>query len=319
MTYKIAALYKFTPIADIPAMRKAIQDFSADIDGICGSLLLAPEGVNGTIGAKSEALGQMIDFLDAQLHIRSGELKFSESAERPFNKFKVRPKKEMITLKRPEADPNKLVGEYVRAEDWNDLINDPEVVLVDTRNDYETKVGIFKGALDPKIKVFTEFPDWVEQNLDPQKHKKVAMFCTGGIRCEKASSYMLAHGFENVYHLKGGILQYLETIPADQSEWEGECFVFDKRVAVGHGLKEGQWTICHACREPLSEEETRHAAYEVGVSCPHCIESLTEERADMLRQRQNYYENHYAKTVLGDDGANDTASVTSDIKDGTRN
>ncbi|MFP4314126.1 MAG: rhodanese-related sulfurtransferase [Alphaproteobacteria bacterium] len=309
MTYKIAALYKFTPLDDIPALRQEIYDYTAkNVPSICGTLLLAPEGINGTIGAFPEDMEKMVAYLDERLGVKEGqkacEFKYSHASERPFNKFKVRPKKELITLRKPEADPNKLVGEYVAPEDWNDLINDPEVLLVDTRNDYETKVGIFDGAVDPDMKVFTEFPDWVEKNLDPAKHKKVAMFCTGGIRCEKASAYMLAHGFENVYHLKGGILKYLETIPADQSKWKGDCFVFDKRVAVGHGLKEGEWTICHGCREPISKIETELPSYERGVSCLHCIENLTDERAQMLRQRQGYYENHYLKS-LGPEAGHD--------------
>ena len=303
MSYKVAALYKFTPIEDIETLRADIYAYTdAHVPSICGTLLLAPEGINGTIGAHPEDMDKIISFLDDHLQILQsgntiGEFKYSHASDRPFNKFKVRPKKELITLRKPEADPNKLVGTYVSPEDWNDLINDPDVVLVDTRNDYETKVGIFDGAIDPNMKVFTEFPEWVEENLDPKKHKKVAMFCTGGIRCEKASSYMLAHGFENVYHLKGGILKYLETIPAEESKWDGDCFVFDKRVAVGHGLKEGDWTICHACREPLSKAETELDNYERGVSCLHCVDNLTEERAAMLRQRQDYYENHYLKTL----------------------
>ncbi len=294
MTYKIAALYKFTPIEDIPALRAYIYAFAENIDGICGTLLLAPEGVNGTIGAKPEAMDRMIDFLNEKLGIKAGELKFSESAEKPFNKFKVRPKKEIITMRAPdEANPNKQVGQYVEAQDWNALISNPDVITLDTRNDYETKVGIFKGAIDPNITTFTEFKDYVAENLDPAKHKKVAMFCTGGIRCEKASAYMLAKGFEEVYHLKGGILKYLETVPADESLWEGQCFVFDKRVSVGHELKEGDWTICHGCREPLSEQETKSPDYELGVSCPHCASSLTPERITMLRQRQHQYEQRH--------------------------
>ena len=289
MTYKVAAFYRFTAVADIPMLRDAIVDFGADLEGMCGTILLAPEGVNGTIGAKPEALDAMIAFLDARLGVTQGELKYSTASGKPFNRFKVRPKKEIITLKRPEADPNKLVGQYVEAKDWNALINDPDVVLIDTRNDYETRVGIFESAIDPDIKIFTEFPDWVENNLDPAKHKKVAMFCTGGIRCEKASSYMLAHGFEEVYHLKGGILKYLETIPADQSKWKGECFVFDKRVAVGHGLEEGEHSICYACRSPLSPEEAQHASYEEGVSCTHCAGDLTPDRIKTLRQRHKHY------------------------------
>jgi UPF0176 protein len=307
MTYKIAALYKFTPIADIPALRRSIQEFGAGCAGMCGTILLAPEGINGTIGAEEGALEPMIDFLDVHLGIRGGELKYSFAAEKPFNKFKVRPKKELITLRRPEADPNKQVGKYVEAQDWNALMADPEVTVIDTRNEYETRVGIFKGAIDPKIEIFTEFPEWVEKHLDPQKHKKVAMFCTGGIRCEKASSYMLAHGFEDVYHLKGGILKYLESVPADQSQWEGECFVFDKRVSVGHGLHEGGWDICHGCREPLSQEQIALASYEKGVSCLHCIDSLSPERANMLRQRQKHYESITEK-MPGGDGYRDQAS-----------
>ena len=299
MSYKIAALYKFTPLSDIPDLRRRIYAFADDqnIEGICGTLLLAPEGINGTIGAKPESMDRMIDFLDDLCGVKGGELKYSESAERPFNKFKVRPKKEIITMRRPDADPNKNVGQYVSAEEWNALISDPDVTVIDTRNEYETRVGIFKNALDPKIEVFTEFPDWVESQLDPKQHKKVAMFCTGGIRCEKASSYMLSQGFEEVYHLKGGILKYLENVPQEESLWDGECFVFDKRVSVGHGLKEGEWTICHGCREPLSKAETELDSYEAGVSCVHCIETLDEDRAKMLRQRQHYYEAHYSQSV----------------------
>lgn len=283
--YKIAALYKFTPLEDIPDLRREILEFGETCEGMCGTLLLAPEGINGTIGARPEALEPMIDFLDEKCGVRDGELKYSDSALTPFNRFKVRPKKEIITMRCAEADPHKQVGTYVAPEDWNDIISDPEVTLIDTRNEYETRLGVFKGAHDPHLDVFTEFSDYVEQELDPAKTKKVAMYCTGGIRCEKASSYMLAKGFEEVYHLKGGILKYLETIPADQSLWEGDCFVFDKRVAVTHGLKKSDWTICHGCREPLSKSDTMRIEYEEGVSCHHCRESLTESRSNALRQR----------------------------------
>lgn len=289
MNYKVAAMYRFVSVQDPVALCAEISAFGKNLDGMCGTILIAPEGINGTIGAKPEALDKMIDFLDTRLGVRSGELKFSDSVDSPFNRFKVRPKKEIITLRKPEADPNKQVGQYVDPENWNALIADPEVTLIDTRNIYETKAGIFKGAIDPNLNIFSEFPDWVEQNLDPGKHKKVAMFCTGGIRCEKASSYMLAQGFEEVYHLKGGILKYLETIPADQSQWEGECFVFDKRVALSHGLEEGSFSICHGCREPLSVEDKAHASYEEGVSCPHCVGTLTDHRIAALRQRHKHF------------------------------
>lgn len=294
MTYKIAAFYRFVPVENIDLLRAEIVAFGKTLPSICGTILLAPEGINATIGAKPEALGKMIDFLDARLGIKQGELKYSESTGTPFNRFKVRPKKEIITMRRPEANPNVQKGEYVDAADWNALVTDPDVTLIDTRNIYETEIGIFKGALDPKMNTFTEFPAWVEKNLDPKKHKKVAMFCTGGIRCEKASSYMLAAGFENVYHLKGGILKYLETIPADKSQWDGACFVFDKRVSVIHGLEEGRHTICHGCREPLSPEDTNHEKYEEGVSCAHCADALTPDRAASLRMRHKHYHERYS-------------------------
>ena len=295
MNYKIAALYKFTPVEDIDALRARIYDFTDEnAPSICGTLLIAPEGINGTIAAHPDEMDKVIAFLDEVLFVNQGELKYSSASEQPFNRFKVRPKKETITLRRPEADPNKQVGEYVEAENWNDLINDPEVVVVDTRNDYETKVGIFEGALDPDTKIFTEFPDWVEENLDPAKHKKVAMYCTGGIRCEKASSYMLAHGFENVYHLKGGILKYLETVNEEDSTWNGECFVFDQRVSVKHGLEEGDWKVCHACREPLDKDDIKRDEFEHGISCHHCISTLTPEREKALRDRQRFYAEKYS-------------------------
>jgi len=290
--YKIAALYKFTPLEDIPALRREILEFGQKCEELCGTLLLAPEGINGTIGAAPASLDRMIDFLDEKCGVRTGELKYSDSSLTPFNRFKVRPKKEIITMRCPDADPNERVGTYVEPRDWNDIISDPEVTLIDTRNEYETRLGVFKGAQDPELDVFTEFADYVE-TLDPAKTKKVAMYCTGGIRCEKASSYMLAKGFEQVYHLKGGILKYLETIPADQSLWEGDCFVFDKRVAVTHGLKESDWTICHGCREPLSSSDTKRPEYEEGVSCHHCADTLDEARISALRQRHREFTARY--------------------------
>ena len=299
--YKVAAMYRFIPIEDIKKLREEIYGYTdQNVPSICGTLLLAPEGINGTIAAHPDDMDKMIAFLDEKLGVRSAnepacEFKFSHASEQPFNRFKVRPKKELITLRKPEANPHELVGTYVEPEDWNALISDPDVVLIDTRNDYETKVGIFDGAIDPDMKIFTEFPDWVENNLDPKEHKKVAMFCTGGIRCEKASAYMLAHGFENVYHLKGGILDYLEAIPADQSMWKGDCFVFDQRVSVGHGLEEGDWKVCHACREPLSAEDTKRPEYEKGISCHHCKDSLTADREKALRDRQKFYAEKYSE------------------------
>ncbi|MGH1378779.1 MAG: rhodanese-related sulfurtransferase [Alphaproteobacteria bacterium] len=299
-TFKVAAMYRFVSIDDITALRQEIYEFAdKNTPSICGTLLLAPEGINGTIASSCADMDKIIDFLDQKLGIRSGgtacELKFSHASKQPFNRFKVRPKKELITLRKPEADPTKQVGEYVEPKDWNALISDPDVILIDTRNDYETKVGMFEGTIDPDLKIFTEFPEWVEKNLDATKDKKVAMFCTGGIRCEKASSYMLAHGFENVYHLKGGILEYLETIPAEESKWDGDCFVFDHRVSVGNGLKEGDWSVCHACREPLSAAEVLRPEYDKGISCHNCISTLTPEREKALRARQAHYSERHSE------------------------
>lgn len=285
--WTIAALYRFVALADLPTLQKVINDV-CDAHDICGILLLAPEGINGTIAAPSHAaMTAIIDCLDKNCGVTHGELKYSSASDRPFRKMRVRLKKEIITMGAPEADPTKRVGTYVAPQDWNDLIAQDDVTLIDTRNDYETAVGIFKGALDPNIQTFTQFKDWVSENLDPQVHKKVAMFCTGGIRCEKASSYMLAHGFEEVYHLKGGILKYLEEIPVQDSTWNGDCFVFDRRVAVGHGLQEADHKICYGCRFPLSSADMLADTYEEGVSCPRCAAALTPERATSLRMRHS--------------------------------
>lgn len=284
MEWKVAALYRFVAIGNPPALRAELKSL-CDENGICGTILLAPEGINGTIAGPEEGIAALMDFLEEELKIGKGEVKYSHASEKPFMRMKVRLKKEIVTLRAPEANPAKRVGSYVEPQDWNALINDPDVVLIDTRNRYETEVGIFKGAIDPGIDTFTEFKGFVAKELDPSRHRKVAMFCTGGIRCEKASAYMLAHGFESVYHLKGGILKYLETIPADESLWEGECFVFDKRVAIGHGLAEGRHGMCYGCRHPLSEADMRDASFEEGVSCPRCIGNLTPEKAASLRMR----------------------------------
>jgi len=282
--WDIAALYRFVTLEDLPKLQAEIKAV-CDENDICGTLLIAPEGINGTIAGQGAKLTAIVDFLDQKAGITQGELKYSHAEERPFHRMKVRLKKEIITMKAPEANPNDQVGDYVTPENWNELINDPDVTLIDTRNTYETAVGIFKGAIDPKIETFTEFKDYVSTNMDPKKQKKVAMFCTGGIRCEKASSYMLAHGFEEVYHLQGGILKYLEEVPAEESKWEGDCFVFDRRVAVGQDLEESPYQICYGCRFPLTTEDVQASSYEKGVSCPHCIDKLTPERARSFRMR----------------------------------
>lgn len=243
MDWKVAAFYRFVTVKDVPAHVAAVEELCV-AQGICGTILIAPEGVNSTIAGAPAAMDAVIDALDARFGIRAGELKFSAARDKPFKRMKVRAKKEIITMRAPEADPTRIVGTYVAPQDWNALLADPDVLLLDTRNDYEVEHGTFRGAVDPRIQSFTGFKDYVEKTLDPRQHKKIAMFCTGGIRCEKASAYMLAHGFEEVYHLKGGILQYLEDVPPEQSLWQGSCFVFDERESLEHGLREkkiGRW------------------------------------------------------------------------------
>lgn len=278
----IAALYQFTPLPDFRELQprlKAICD-QAQIKGI---LLLAHEGINGTIAGSRESINTLKSFLEKRFNAL--EYKESWADEMPFHRMKVRLKKEIVTLGVP-VNPCEKVGTYVEPNDWNDLISNPEVLIIDTRNDYEVKIGRFRGALNPKTRSFTDFPEFVKA-LDKSKHPRVAMYCTGGIRCEKASSYLLSQGFENVYHLKGGILKYLETIPTEKSLWDGECFVFDRRVAVGHDLHLGHFESCHGCRHPISDEDTVSPFYERGVSCPHCYATLTPEKRESARQRQH--------------------------------
>lgn len=241
MSYKVAAFYQFVTLPDFQALREPLRNMCVALD-IKGIILLAKEGINGTVAGREVAIDALVNQLQNGAlfggRLDNLELKFSGAAEMPFNRMKVRLKKEIVTIGDPETDPNAKVGIYVDAADWNDLVKQPDILLIDTRNQFEVEMGTFEGALDPNITRFGEFPDFASRALDPAKHKKIAMFCTGGIRCEKASSYLLSQGFEEVYHLKGGILQYLEDIPQDQSLWRGECFVFDQRVALGHGLTE---------------------------------------------------------------------------------
>ena len=294
--WTVAALYRFVKLSDLSKLQAEIKALCVE-NGICGTLLIAEEGINGTIAGLDGKLAPVIDLLDRLAGVKSGELKYSHSSGKPFLRMKVRVKKEIITMAAPEANPTKQVGKYVTVQDWNKLITDPDVTVLDTRNDYETVVGMFKGAIDPNIQKFTQFKDFVAQKLDPKKHKKIAMFCTGGIRCEKASSYMMAHGFEEVYHLQGGILKYLETIPADQSLWDGECFVFDRRVAVGHGLTEGIHDICYGCRFPLKPDDRERDEYEEGVSCPKCFPSLSKDKINALRLRHAQFQREKAQQI----------------------
>jgi len=284
-----AALYKFVSLPDYKALQAPLLE-ACVLNKIKGTLLLAEEGINGTIAGLPENIKKLLHFLRTAPmfagRLADLEHKESWSDEHPFYRMKVKLKKEIVTLGVAGVSPTKKVGTYVKPQDWNALISDPEVVLIDTRNDYEVDIGTFKGAIDPKTATFREFPQYVADHFDKTKHKKVAMFCTGGIRCEKASSYMMDQGFEEVYHLEGGILKYLETVPEEESLWQGECFVFDQRVAVKHNLAVGDFDQCYACRYPLSKEDLTSALYTPGISCPHCYSSLTEDKKARLTERQ---------------------------------
>jgi len=285
----VAALYQFVRLDDYRALREPLLHFLLDND-IKGTLLLALEGINGTVSGNRAAIDKLRGWLAKDGRFNALEYKESRHFDSPFFRTKVKLKKEIVTLGVAGVDPNQQVGTYVEPKDWNALIGDPDVLLIDTRNDYEVAIGSFNGAINPKTQTFREFPAWVKANADPKKHKKVAMFCTGGIRCEKASSYMLHQGFSEVFHLKGGILNYLEKIPEEQSAWQGDCFVFDQRVSVQHNLEPGQYSQCHACRHPLSTADRASPDYEEGISCPHCAGNLPEKTRESARQRQRQVE-----------------------------
>ena len=291
MTDKIvvAALYKFVTLDDYVQLREPLLQTLLAND-VKGTLLLAEEGINGTVSGSREGIDAVLAWLRADARLVDIDHKESYCAEQPFYRTKVKLKKEIVTLGVPGVDPNQRVGTYVEPRDWNALVDDPEVLVIDTRNDYEVGIGSFKGAIDPKTKSFRDFPAYIREHFDPQQHKKVAMFCTGGIRCEKASSFMLQEGFPEVFHLKGGILKYLEEVPAAESRWEGECFVFDNRVTVTHDLAEGVYDQCHACRTPVSPEDMQSPHYSPGISCPHCWDSLSEKTRAGARERQKQIE-----------------------------
>ena len=283
------AFYHFVALNDIKTMQSIIQDY-CDKKSLKGTILLANEGINGTISGKEKDILNFHEFIKYDYKFfnafKNLEYKASWSDENPFYRMKVRLKKEIVTLGIPEVSPTKKVGTYVKPEDWNSLINDPDITLIDTRNSYEVDIGSFRNAINPKTSSFREFPKYIKKNLNPKKTKKVAMFCTGGIRCEKASSYMLEEGFNEVYHLQGGILKYLETIPEAESLWQGECFVFDQRVAVTNELKQGKYNQCFACRHPLSPEEIQSNDYIEGISCSYCMGKISEEKKSNLKERQ---------------------------------
>lgn len=288
-SYVIAAMYKFVSLEDFQTIQPKLLAFCQNRE-IKGTILLAKEGLNGTVVGTRKAIDELLDYLKSDERFADIEHKESYTDDIPFHRTKVKLKKEIVTLGQQGISPTKKVGTYVEPEDWNSIISDPDVFLVDTRNHYEYQIGSFKNAVSPETTNFREFPEYVKQNMDTNKHKKVAMFCTGGIRCEKASAYMLEQGFEEVYHLKGGILKYLEEVAVDESLWEGECFVFDGRVSVDHELAEGNYEQCFACRRPISDEDMQSKDYQKGVSCPHCINETTETQRAGFSERQHQVE-----------------------------
>lgn len=280
----IAALYKFVPLHDHAELRTPIFE-RADAAGIRGTLLLAAEGINGTIAGPEAGMRSFLAWLREDPRFADLNHKESWTDDMPFLRLKVRLKKEIVTMGVPGVDPNALVGTYVQPKDWNALISDPDVVLIDTRNDYEVEIGTFQGAVDPKTDSFTDFPAWSKQAPELQGKTRVAMFCTGGIRCEKASSYLLSQGVKEVYHLQGGILKYLEEVPQNESMWEGECFVFDRRVSVDHDLQPGRYSMCAGCRRPVSPQDRASALFVEGVSCPACHATLSDDQRERFAER----------------------------------
>ncbi|MEM9026567.1 MAG: rhodanese-related sulfurtransferase [Verrucomicrobiota bacterium] len=285
----IRAFYKFVHLPDFEKVRERLLEVATD-QAIKGTILLAEEGINGTVAGLRANMDHLFAAIRSDSRLQSLKYKESVSQVQPFYRIKVRLKKEIVTMGIPHVDPNHTVGTYVSGEAWNDLISDPDTVVIDTRNDYETAIGTFENAVSPNTQSFREFPKWVEENKDYLEGKKIAMFCTGGIRCEKSTAYMKVNGYQDVYHLDGGILQYLEDMPKEQSKWNGECFVFDNRVAVNHDLEPGSYDMCHACRRPLSREDMESDLFIQGVSCPHCHNQHTDERKKAFEMRQRQVE-----------------------------
>jgi len=281
----VAALYHFTRFAD-PATLRAPLLACAQAHGVRGSLLLAGEGINGTIAGPRAGIDAMLAHIRALPGCADLEWKESTATAMPFGRMKVRLKREIVTMGQPDVDPRAGTGHYVDPADWNALITAPDVAVIDTRNAYEVAIGSFEGAIDPGTASFRDFPGWWAQNRHRFHNKRIAMFCTGGIRCEKSTNYLLGQGVEAVYHLKGGILKYLEQIPEDQSRWHGACFVFDQRVSVEHGLREGPHSLCHACRRPLAPEDLTRPEFEPGVQCHQCAGEFSPERRAAFRERQ---------------------------------
>ncbi len=284
----VAALYHFVRLSDFRELQAPLLAL-CEKNGIRGTLLLAEEGINGTISGSRDGIDAVLAWLRSDPRLAAMEHKESFNGEKPFHRMKVKLKKEIVTMGVPSADPANIVGTYLDAKEWNELISDPDVLVIDTRNQYEVDIGTFRNAISPHTNTFGEFPKYVETELADKKHKKIAMFCTGGIRCEKSTSYLKSQNFEQVYHLKGGILRYLETVPPSENLWEGECFVFDQRVTVDKNLQPGSYVECLACRRIVSAEEQAQPGYRKGVSCPHCInESSPEQRARFAERARQF-------------------------------
>lgn len=279
----VSALYKFVTLENFEQIRQPLLA-TMEQHQVFGTLLLAHEGINGTIAGPRAGIDAVLAWLKSDPRFASLSHKESFHDETPFKRRKVKLKKEIVTMGVEGIDPKAVVGTYVKPQAWNALISDPDVILIDTRNDYEIQIGTFKNAINPNTETFREFPQYVKDHLDPKIHKKVAMYCTGGIRCEKSTAYLKEQGFEEVYHLEGGILKYLEEVPQSDTLWQGDCFVFDDRVAVDHQLNKGKYDQCHACRMPITEADKTREQYQKGVSCHHCVDKVSDE------QRQGYAE-----------------------------
>jgi len=285
MSIVVCALYKFVSLDDFESLRDPLLNVLLENE-VRGTLLLAGEGINGTVAGSRAGIDGLLAYLKSDSRLADLDYKESTTERMPFLRSKVKLKREIVTMGVEGIDPRRTVGTYVKPRDWNALISDPEVLLIDTRNDYEVQVGTFEHAVNPQTTTFREFPQYVKEHLDPEKHKKVAMFCTGGIRCEKSTAYLKEQGFDEVYHLQGGILKYLEEMPKEQTLWKGECFVFDDRVTVNHDLEKGSFQQCNACRMPVTEEEMQSELFEQGVSCPHCHDKVSEADKARFRERE---------------------------------
>ncbi|WP_116962998.1 rhodanese-related sulfurtransferase [Fastidiosibacter lacustris] len=300
--YVVSAMYKFVALDDFEELREPLLKVMEN-NLVRGTLLLAKEGINGTIAGTKEGIEAVLTYLKSDQRLADISSKESYDDHIPFNHAKVKLKKEIVTLGVEGLNPRKVCGTYVKPKDWNALISDPDVLVIDTRNDYEIGIGTFKNAINPHTETFRQFPEYVEKNLDKNKHKKVAMFCTGGIRCEKSTAFLKEKGFEEVYHLEGGILKYLEEVPKEESMWEGECFVFDSRVAVNHALEKGQYDQCYACRKPITEEDKLKPEYEKGISCHQCYAQHTSKQRKRFLEREKQTQLAYKRgeTHLGED------------------